>query len=900
MMTRALALLVLVASCTELPPINEGLCGNGILEPQEDCDNPTALCVRCALLCGDSEQCPSGFACARDGVCHAPGGAFEQVPRVMTPFPVLGFRIVDVDFDGYGDVVGLNPTTLATRYGSDNGQLPRSHAMVTPQVLGFPAITSLADPRVADVVLPTVDGLVAYTGALGVTSPRQFPLGRLEFLGDRPDPFDAVTVDDTIALVGNTSGASPTVAFSMLVLTAVGPRYDAELTNLCGKTQISATYMTWPQRMIAVYKTVDASFVVLTTPAHTCMLRIRRVPGGALREEGTSCPPSGGTVRCLYAIESLTGPALGPFVHPPVFADFDRDGCPSLIDQDAGLGLLDEYEGTTNGVGGCSIATIPTRLPNLIDEGPFAQLIGSVPLVPPVAGMRADALITSYAIHGLHVTDGPRHLYLSDRPLTRAEVGDLDRDGAMDVVLSSRFPNLDVARRVPDKEAFLLVRTATVGPVVQTVVGDFDGDQRDDLAYVEDLGLRQRLSIAYGTPSGLTPGVPAGVFSRVEFMATMQVRDSTDPFELVDDLIVIDLVGTFPNFDPEVTVLHGSPSRTMLSFYGPPVPTPNTAFRAVIAGDFVDGDASTGIPDLVALQTHLTGDTAVWVIPGLGRGRLGDPIWVEGTTELPKTPLFKTCPLGASEHDKDFCLDYAKFVAWPAVVDTDPADGVDTSHDVVLGVDHRPISPAGVVGVPHLVRFDPAAPTSIAVENHVFPAGGAIFALEVMDVDHDGMPELVAAFEESGPMRQDGFTQICRMNRDGTVIVPCTDVRDILGVGPEVECVDAVLGRVRPLCSGEADRQQLVVLCRHVRDRKPGAELFESNVYPIVAGNGAGGFTALPPLLTVATRLDHIRLGDVTGDAIDDLVALDIASGARVLHVYRQQTTREVDACSAE
>jgi hypothetical protein len=898
MITRALALLVLVASCSELPPINEGVCGNGILEPQEDCDNPTALCVQCAMLCGDMAQCPSGFTCANDGVCHAPGGVFEQVPRVTTPFPVLGFRIVDVDFDGYGDVVGLNPTALTTRYGNDSGQLPRSHAMVTPQVLGFPAMTYLVEPQVDDVVLPTADGLVAYSGALGVPTPRQFPLGQLEFMGDRPEPFDAVSVDDTIALVGNTSGTSPTVAFSMLVLTAAGPRYDAELTNLCGKTEISASQMTWPQRMIAVYKTADASFVVLTTPVHTCMLRIRRVPGGAPRQEGTSCPPAGGAADCLYAIEPLTGPALGPFMRPPVLADLDGDGCPSLIGQDVGLGLLDEYEGTANGAGGCSIAVAPTSLPSLDDQGPLAQLIGAVPLVPPIAGMRHEALISSYAIHGLHVTDGPKHLYLSDRPLTRAEVGDLDRDGAIDVVLSSRFPNLDVARRVPNADAFLLVRTTTLGPVVQTVVGDFDGDQRDDLAYVEDLGPRQRLSISYGTPGGLTPGVPAGVFSRVEFLATMQVRNSTDPFALVDDLIVIDLVGTFPDFDPEITVLHGSPSRTMLSFYGPPVPIPNTAFRAVIAGDFIDGDASSELPDLVALQTHLTGDTAVWVIPGLGRGRLGNPLAGATGATLPTTSIFKTCLLGASQTAKDFCLDYAKFVAWPSVVDTDPADGVDTSHDIVLGVDQRPAAAAGAVGVPHLVRFDPAAPTSIAVEDHVFPSGGSIFALEVFDVDHDGMPELVAAFAESGLLRQDGYTVICRMNRDGTVR-SCTDVREILGVGPEVECVDAVLGRVRPLCTGEADRQLLTVLCRHERQGKGSEPPFESNVYPIVAGTGPGGFMALPSLLTAPFRLDQIRFGDVTGDEVDDLVALDIASGARVLHVYRQKTTREVDACGA-
>jgi hypothetical protein len=45
--------------------------------------------------------------------------------------------------------------------------------------------------------------------------------------------------------------------------------------------------------------------------------------------------------------------------------------------------------------------------------------------------------------------------------------------------------------------------------------------------------------------------------------------------------------------------------------------------------------------------------------------------------------------------------------------------------------------------------------------------------------------------------------------------------------------------------------------------------------------------------------LRAIRTGDVTGDGVDDVVALQGAAGSSSLVVYRQCTSRDAAGCSA-
>jgi hypothetical protein len=893
-MMRALALLVLIvaAACTELPEVGAGVCGNGILEANEDCDNPSETCDQCEILCSDNACGKAGYQCGADDVCHAPSGVFETDPRSELPFPVLGFRISDVDFDGYGDVVGLNATALNMRYGDPTGTLPDSYNVVTPSLQGFPALSHLADAEVDDVVLPTADGLVAYTGAFGIPSPRQFPLGGSDSgaAANGPNPYDAVYLHKTIALFGPSSDPAPKLRFSVMTLSSFGPLFEAEITSLCGTTA-DAVLADWAQHEAVSYQTADATFIAFTY-TNTCLLRVRKMPPGSeIARTDPRCPalpgvPLGIQPKCDYEVTSITGASFPRFAKAAVLADLNGDGCPSVISQDDGVGALHEYMGVGD-VDSCTISTTPN---DLSIREPGSVVIGTVPLVPSVTGLTRDALVTTFGIHAFSTSDdSDARLYTSDRPVLRASVGDVDADGGLDVVLSTFLPNLDIARRVYTQGAFLLVRTPTVGAVEQTVIADFDGDLRDDLGYVENLGSAQRLSIAYGTAAGLAPGIAADAFSQVEFMSPMQVPDSTDPMMLVDDLIVIDITGSGADRHPEITVLHGSPSRTMLSFYGPPVAVPGTSFRAVLAGDFVDGNVgslgidSTPYADLVAFQTGLlldgptdsTPETVLWLIPGLPNARLGEAVFPATMIRPPTTDQIDTCAAGP----KAFCLDFAVFNRWHATPE----------HDVLLAVDRSP------TGAARLLRIDPASiatntfDAASAITTDLFPAGGRAFDLEVFDIDRDGVPELITSFQPT-TLQVDGHVAICPMKQDGTVAGACVDVATDVLMDPSLECVDGVRGNVLPWCTSQGD--QLVVLCR----KRTGLDI-TSYVIPLSGAGGVYTGSLADAVVAVPRKLQIMQLADVTGDSVDDLVALDATGGITSLEVYPQLTTREKAVC---
>src|SRR6476659_5576450 len=82
----ALAIAPALSACSTLPDVAANACGNGIVEPGEECDGDASAAGgtcgtdgdnACHFVCADGgPTCPTGYACGTDGRCRAPSAIF--------------------------------------------------------------------------------------------------------------------------------------------------------------------------------------------------------------------------------------------------------------------------------------------------------------------------------------------------------------------------------------------------------------------------------------------------------------------------------------------------------------------------------------------------------------------------------------------------------------------------------------------------------------------------------------------------------------------------------------------------------------------------------------------------------------------------------------------------------
>ncbi len=154
----ALAPLLMLLGCANLPSIDAGVCGNGIVESGEDCDSSDPQCKKCRIDCsldadGQRPACPSGWACGSDFVCRAPSGDFAEHPG--PPEPALLGSVADFDGDGLSDVVAIEPGGLKVHYFDTTGAFVSAASVVGTPV--WPAVGSLTTDGRASMALSQGD-----------------------------------------------------------------------------------------------------------------------------------------------------------------------------------------------------------------------------------------------------------------------------------------------------------------------------------------------------------------------------------------------------------------------------------------------------------------------------------------------------------------------------------------------------------------------------------------------------------------------------------------------------------------------------------------------------------------------------------------------------------------------
>ena len=871
-------LLVLLVGCTSFDPIARNVCGNGIVEPGEDCDSTDPTCIACAVVCTTAMDCPNtAYTCGIDDRCHAPGGTLGQ-GQVAGSFAVDSYRITDIDQDGIGDVVGTSRSSINVRHGAASGQLSVLESTLTPTQTGPASFGQLDGDASLDVAITTPDGIVAYTSPYGSLS----PLDVNNLISD-PNASNALDVRYVFTVTHEAIGGFVVddsndanhgkVGYAVFDFADIKhPPTGAPCNQIIDQTELS------PDN-IDVYQ-VGADGV---TPADIVVAMLtgtgpqKRLCVMAIHKQG---------LLSLSTVTDIT-PANAPtYTTKPILADLsvDTDHCPSLIDVDGGPGALKKYDGTAAALGdhhctlkaaapgGDGVAAVPVGSPS-------TKLIGRAALNPTFTGYANDQIVTS---DGIYVYNGASFaaVYVSARPWSHVAFADLDKDGSTDLVLAGQgADDLDILynRSVLTYPVYELLRLDTAAEVSSIVIDDYDGNGYLDIAFTEKLANHTALDVAYNTSDRPLDPIQVGTAADLIAFAKIGFPDSADPLDQVADLLVLTPGDPYAG----LTFLHGSAQRTMMPYFDPRGTDgavnyqKTTLFRATAIGSFVPTiGGGADHPDLVGIAVPTTtGSTAgpdplVWIAAG-------NVVTLDSTqSDGAKLTGLAACGLGTANTG---CVEEAVYFPWQ----------VASGHDVVFALDHTKSPTASV--------FDPSslAATSIAATKasgfSPIPTGSIIQALHAADLDGDGSQELIAAFAPSDTGAKGGVL-VCKVDGSGQPH-DCTDLvaGAIAAVAPGAVCFDAAPGHftARDRFASAAAPPDLVVACKDTG----------TTLYRVTAQ--AGGYTA-DVLLHTSTALSSIQVGDVTGDGVDDIVALEGAAGTQSLVVFAQCTSRNASSCTGE
>ncbi len=857
-MRHALLLLVLSgAACTSFDTLDRNVCGNGLIEPGEDCDSSEASCVRCAITCDAQTDCPNAaYACGTDGLCHAPGGTLAA-PSSAGPFQVNDYRITDIGGDGAGDVVGLSRTSIVVRDGDPSGILSTGVSLVTPFQTGRPAFGDLDGDGSVDITMTTPDGLVSYTSPLGQLTPLPVSSrlgegdGTLELIGlyrvsnGALGAFLATQDDRLLIAVFDLDNA----AFDKVVLP-------------CDQNFRASTFSE------AVY---DVNRFVESDTASEMLLSINApTTAGGVRNCVLSIGKKTNQMASITELTPATATAgvFGRAVMPDL--DYDNDTCPGLLVANA-AGAMRYYDGSRV-AGACTIgAGASTFAPSNMTPG--ATLVTRFPLTPNIAGLTTDAVVMSDGVYVQVIVLGVLKVYSSTRKIARADYGDIDGNGTIDgVVASEGEDDIDILYRPSDAAGYQLVRLDTASRISSLTIGDYDGNGIADIAYTELIDQYQRLEVAFCTADRPLDPVAVGAFPGNISVVKLQIADSVDQLARAADLAVLSLkAGPRP---PTVTLLHGSPQRTMLPYFDPsPTPTgtdprPPYQFRGAVVGRFAGDDALADIAG-VAIPTPNNDFPAnrsshAWVMRGTSIGPDG--------TETAGKSIMGMTDCAKSTATNDVCIDNTLYVTVPV-----------GNRDAVIAIDHSDPARAGSTD-PTSVNQNLTVTAAPSVTAGV--PGGSI-AHSAYTFGDAAAPELLVAFAPRAGSTGKGAIRTCALASG--VPVACDDLTSAIldKVDGATSCIDAAPGRIhyRDPFSAEADAMEIIVLCRG-----GGVSMLE-RVTKTTDG------VLVEELSRVPEVLESLRVGDVTGDGIDDVAAIANDHGAQTLEVFRQCSSRDANVC---
>lgn len=658
-------LAVALAGCLDLQPIGDGICGNQIIDANEDCDGalppdrpfPPRATTRatcgaagstraCRFDCSAAgSACPEAYHCGADGICRQPSGTFGRFSVI--PASPAYVRTGDFDGDGRDDILTMDSDTgrIDVHFFERDGVLSRTYS--TPSDGALPAIGQISAPgEHDDFTLNVQTGLGVMQGQPdGTFVPTPFPAISQKVSHAYLVALEAIPVDDAgqprhsddvLVLLRGDSGAWQ----------AVSPQGGGTVRfAIPGSSAVEA----WiPRLPVGHFDTRP------TTPCEGMIVV------AALGKEARLLSPC--TLQGKLPVwNDQTGVPYAPVTLSDASARISA-GLAAHLDPDPHLDLIladadgKPYLAYGRGDGTFSAAAPPAPADGLAKP---ALWFDTMPLA--VGDLDHDGIPDLVLPSGIYLSrTGTLPASFADFTLlavppgtqtfSEAVIVDFNGDGWDDVVAAASGSSGVALYTNTGTGAFNADVAATERAVSQLVVGDFDGDLRPDIAFRQsaDEALRDGLWIMYGrwgeppispAPLGLLPPITQ-IVSGTDLMH----RKSHNAF---GDLAVLSDDGTTKSG----SIFAGRPDRLLQSPF---------SFRK--AGEDI---SETLGPNAVALgHFHGAGEhlgVAAVVLTERGcKGMVKPRLWRLGAP----TPNAAPAELGADPVPKSTLCDTSDSLAW--------------------------------------------------------------------------------------------------------------------------------------------------------------------------------------------------------------------------------------------